>query len=74
MKQGRSAEELTEFWRGRTRLALRRAEQAEAELALARAVVNAARASYDVNDYPAEEGDLYKAIAAYDNAVKARAE
>lgn len=44
----------------------------QAELALARAVVDAARNSYDVNDYPAEEGDLYKAIAAYDAAMKAK--
>lgn len=40
------------------------------ELAAARAVVDAARASYDVQDYPAEKGELYAAICAYDEATK----
>lgn len=37
-----------------------------AEIEVLRAVLSAARSSYDVNYHPAEEGDLYQAIAAYD--------
>jgi hypothetical protein len=41
-----------------------------AELKALRAVLSAARSSYDVNNYPAEEGDLYQAIADYDRLMK----
>lgn len=39
------------------------------EIEALRAVLSAARSSYDVNYHPAEEGDLYQAIAAYNRLV-----
>lgn len=38
------------------------------KLSLADDVVNYARTSYDVTEWPAEEGNLYKAIKEYDAA------